>query len=109
MFTLRISEESEALGVAHFTDADGSRLYVHDGCNEFAQQDLLVPWNSKTKPTKGSGDTSASVEDKNAQFLRYYHLFVDGELTELVTALPACVLKNVEFEEGNWIVMFEKI
>lgn len=76
------------------------RLFVHDGTNNFVQQDMLVPWNSKR-----------STEDflSARQFLRYYHLFVKGELAELVEDLSGCQLKHVEFEEGNWAVIFEKI
>lgn len=77
-----------------------TRLFVHDGRSNFAQQDMLVPWNSKSN----SDNSLASTH----QFLRYYHLFVEGELSELVQELPECRIRNVEFEEGNWAIIFEK-
>uniref|UniRef100_A0A915CZR0 tRNA (carboxymethyluridine(34)-5-O)-methyltransferase n=1 Tax=Ditylenchus dipsaci TaxID=166011 RepID=A0A915CZR0_9BILA len=70
-----------------------SKLEVHDGRN-FKQQDMLVPWN----------DVNSS-----RQFLRYYHLFVAGELAELVAELSSCRLISNEYEEGNWAVVFEKV
>ncbi|KAI6212197.1 Alkylated DNA repair protein alkB-like protein 8 [Aphelenchoides besseyi] len=68
------------------------KLVVHDG-TQFIQQDMLVPWDSSLK---------------NHQQLRYYHLFNDGEMDEIVQRLNECTLLNSVYEQGNWIVEFQK-
>lgn len=77
-----------------------NKLCVHDGKN-FRQQDMLVPWQITT-----------SINENQKQFLRYYHLFVAGELENIVkNELKNCKLVNnsEEYEQGNWAVIFEKI
>ncbi|CAD5228757.1 unnamed protein product [Bursaphelenchus xylophilus] len=72
------------------------RLTVHDG-TIFTQQDMLVPWESNKKSMDGS------------QFLRYYHLFAEGEMENLVGKLDNAKLIRSFYEQGNWFVEFEKI
>jgi hypothetical protein len=72
----------------------GDRLLVHDG-TVFRQQDMLVPWDSRKK-------------QDGAQFLRYYHLFVENEMQGLVEQLENCKLIDSFCEQGNWFVEFEK-
>ncbi|KHN73841.1 Alkylated DNA repair protein alkB -like protein 8 [Toxocara canis] len=68
------------------------RLRVHEG-QDFTQQDMLVPWQN------ANGE----------RFLRYYHLFVAGELEELCSGVPNCEVMKSLYEEGNWIVILKKI
>ncbi|KAI6207157.1 Alkylated DNA repair protein alkB-like protein 8 [Aphelenchoides besseyi] len=68
------------------------KLVVHDG-TQFIQQDMLVPWDSSLK---------------DHQQLRYYHLFNKGEMDEIVRRLDGCTLLNSVYEQGNWIVEFQK-
>lgn len=70
------------------------KLVVHDG-TVFRQQDMLVPWDSHKK-------------HDGAQFLRYYHLFVEGEMEGLVQQLEHCKLIKTFHEQGNWFVEFKK-
>lgn len=70
-----------------------NKLRVHDGAI-FQQQDMLVPWDSS---------------NKEAQYLRYYHLFVEGEMEALVKQLDNCKLTKSFHEQGNWFVEFQKI
>lgn len=69
-----------------------TRLKVHDG-KTFKQQDMLVPWNDV---------------NSGKQFFRYYHLFAEDELPQLLAELPNCKLISSEYEEGNWAVIFER-
>lgn len=70
------------------------KLIVHDG-TIFQQQDLLVPWDSNKK-------------EEGKQFLRYYHLFVEGEMDQIVGQLGDCKLIQSFHEQGNYFVEFEK-
>jgi len=85
---------------------NASRLQVHNGkLGDFTQPDMLVPWSSKD-------DTKRNTEE-NGTLLRYYHLFECGELASLVEQLNidgAGRVKMIseDYEEGNWIVVFEK-
>lgn len=56
---------------------------------------MLVPWDSSKK-------------QDGQQFLRYYHLFVEGEMEGLVEQLEDCKLLQSFHEQGNWFVEFEK-
>lgn len=75
-------------------------MFVHDGRSNFFQQDMLVPWHIKNNSNK------LALE---SQFLRYYHLFVKDELIKLIEELPQCQIIHLEYEEGNWAVIFKKI
>ena len=78
-------------------------LPVHVNRTPFKAQDLLVPWhlrkNSADSPTSGT-------------YLRYYHVFVDGELEALINeSQHGKRVKTIEtyYDKGNWCVIFEKI
>lgn len=75
------------------------KLRIHDG-KEFTQQDMLVPWSC----------TPAS--SKLAQDFRYYHLFTEGELGKLVESSFCNGVKpkllSQHYDEGNWVVVFQK-
>uniref|UniRef100_A0AC35U0V7 S-adenosyl-L-methionine-dependent tRNA methyltransferase ABH8 n=1 Tax=Rhabditophanes sp. KR3021 TaxID=114890 RepID=A0AC35U0V7_9BILA len=75
------------------TISDCSLLRVHNG-KQFSQQDMLVPWQ----------------KDKTGeqQFLRYYHMFVEGELEKLVNKVDGLEVIEVILEQGNYIVTFQK-
>ncbi|KAI6176137.1 Alkylated DNA repair protein alkB-like protein 8 [Aphelenchoides bicaudatus] len=86
----RADEEEELTEIAGEVD----KLVVHDG-RLFRQQDCLVPWDSQKKL-------------EGTQFLRYYHLFVDGEMKGLVEKLENCkVIKEFQ-QQGNIFIEFEK-
>ena len=80
-----------------------SSLPVHVNRTQLKAQDLLVPWHlrkhSADSPTPGT-------------YLRYYHMFVEGELEALVNASQhGKRVKTIEsyYDKGNWCVIFEKI
>uniref|UniRef100_A0A0M3ILZ5 Methyltransf_11 domain-containing protein n=1 Tax=Ascaris lumbricoides TaxID=6252 RepID=A0A0M3ILZ5_ASCLU len=72
-------------------DSNG-RLRVHEG-QDFTQQDMLVPWQNAD----------------GQRFLRYYHLFVAGELEELCNRISTCEIERSLYEEGNWITILRKV
>lgn len=70
----------------------GSILPVHENRTNFVHSDMLVPWKKK------SGE----------RFLRYYHVFQEGELAKLCTEVSAAIIKEVYYDQGNWCVILEK-
>uniref|UniRef100_A0A8R1E1A6 Alkylated DNA repair protein alkB homolog 8 n=1 Tax=Caenorhabditis japonica TaxID=281687 RepID=A0A8R1E1A6_CAEJA len=75
------------------TEEKTDRLRVHDGKN-FEQQDVLVPW---------------TISQKGETFLRYYHVFREGEAEHLIGNVAGCELVSVEKEQGNYIIIARKI
>lgn len=68
------------------------RLRVHEG-REFTQADMLVPFQNSD----------------GRRFLRYYHLFRDTELENLIIEAGGCIMKKYFYEQGNWIAYVEKM
>ncbi|KJH49056.1 methyltransferase domain protein [Dictyocaulus viviparus] len=73
--------------------SQSNRLKVHDG-KEFVQQDMLVPWQ---------------IPDKGDTYLRYYHLFMEGELEKLLRLVGCCQINSIEKEQGNYIAVITKL
>lgn len=67
-------------------------LPVHENRTNFTHSDMLVPWKKK------DGEC----------FLRYYHVFQEGELTKLCTEVSMALIKEVYYDQGNWCVILEK-
>ncbi|XP_017078692.1 alkylated DNA repair protein alkB homolog 8 [Drosophila eugracilis] len=70
-------------------------LPVHTNRTEFQQQDVLVPWKTK--------------DEHNTTYLRYYHVFEEEELENLVSQLSEVQLIKSYYDQGNHCVIFEKI
>ncbi|CAL8115946.1 unnamed protein product [Orchesella dallaii] len=76
--------------------ADYLFLPVHGRDNEFPHNDMLVPW------VHHQGR-------KHTVHHRYYHVFNEGELEELITETqPATLILETYFEQGDWVVKFQK-
>jgi len=67
-------------------------LPIHENRTNFAHSDMLVPWKKK------SGEC----------FLRYYHIFREGELAKLCMEISAALIKEVYYDQGNWCMILEK-
>ncbi|XP_076645942.1 tRNA (carboxymethyluridine(34)-5-O)-methyltransferase ALKBH8 [Halictus rubicundus] len=70
----------------------GVTLPVHENRTKFMSTDMLVPWKRK-----GGGN-----------FLRYYHVFEEGELPQLCSQVPMVNIEQVYYDEGNWCVILQK-
>ena len=75
------------------------RLPVHENRTAFKHCDLLVPWKSK---------------DKGSTFHRFYHVFEEDELRQLIET--ACGgpdmkvnVKKLYYDQGNWCCIFQKV
>ncbi|XP_015434660.1 PREDICTED: alkylated DNA repair protein alkB homolog 8, partial [Dufourea novaeangliae] len=69
----------------------GVTLPVHENRTKFMSTDMLVPWKRK-----GGGD-----------FLRYYHVFKEGELSQLCSEVPVFTIKEMYYDQGNWCVILQ--
>lgn len=67
------------------------QLPIHDG-TIFTQKDMLVPWQKANE----------------APSFRYYHLFDRFELDELVNSVIGLRVVESLYEQGNYVVIFEK-
>ncbi|XP_053399795.1 alkylated DNA repair protein alkB homolog 8-like isoform X2 [Mercenaria mercenaria] len=94
------NSEENVRTVASNSSSDLKTLEVHVNRTQFKQQDLLVPWQLKSKQTKsGSAPT----------FHRFYHVFQKGELEALCESVKNCKVIKSYYDQGNWAVVLEKL
>lgn len=79
----------------HERKPHNSSLPVHMNNTPFTQQDVLVPFKT---PNDG-GRTQ----------LRFYHVFIEGELERLVAGIAQCRLLRCFYEQGNWCAELLKL
>ncbi|XP_055700460.1 alkylated DNA repair protein alkB homolog 8 [Phlebotomus papatasi] len=72
-------------------------LPIHTNRTQFLHRDILVPWKLKD----GS--------DNPKTFLRFYHVFEEGELEELCSKVNGIRVIQSYYDQGNWCAIFEKI
>ncbi|CAK1544752.1 unnamed protein product [Leptosia nina] len=82
------------------TMVGGLNLPVHENRTQFRHSDLLVPWKLRKVEDKKPLKTSDT-------FLRYYHVFEEGELVQLCE-MPHLEIESSFYEEGNWCVVCKK-
>ncbi|OAD59421.1 Alkylated DNA repair protein alkB like protein 8 [Eufriesea mexicana] len=70
----------------------GVTLPIHTNRTKFVSNDLLVPWKRK-----GGGN-----------FLRYYHVFEENELSQLCSEVKSFTIQEVYYDQGNWCVILQK-
>ncbi|KAJ2807596.1 tRNA methyltransferase, has a role in tRNA modification [Coemansia guatemalensis] len=76
------------------------------GRRRFADdQDVLVPW---VVPGSRSGNDSSSSGAQDQVFHRYYHLFREGELSELFCQIGGCSIVEAGYDRDNWYVIARK-
>jgi len=74
-------------------------LPVHVNRTQFKHQDVLVPWKLKQSEDLGG--------DK--EFKRYYHVFEEGELENLVLKVDGLSVVESYYDQGNWCCIARKI
>lgn len=77
-------------------------LPVHTNRKEFLHKDLLVPWKLKCNDNKNE------ISSNNV-FLRFYHVFDEGELENLCCKINNIVVKHTYYDQGNWCVIIKRI
>lgn len=73
-------------------------LPIHTNRTQFTHSDMLVPWKRKDG---GGGDGKKT-------FLRFYHVFDEGELQQLCEKVSGIDVIESYYDQGNWCVIFEK-
>lgn len=99
---------------------------------KFTNQDLLVPWNLQFKfedeqklntliEDRKASDTSKDEiktveeigeideEKKTIVYKRYYHVFKQGELEEIVGEVPDVSIEESFYDHANWCVRLKKL
>ncbi|KAM3423982.1 hypothetical protein BST61_g1375 [Cercospora zeina] len=99
--TLRPGGGGKALLYCWALEQEGSRR----GWKEGMEQDVMVPWVRKGKKKKKVGEAGKEEEDET--FLRYYHLYREGELEGDVIAAGGKVVE-AGYEKDNWWVVAER-
>ncbi|XP_017880229.1 alkylated DNA repair protein alkB homolog 8 [Ceratina calcarata] len=84
-------KREEAVCIQKLTEF-GVTLPVHENRTNFTSNDMLVPWKRK-----GGGN-----------FLRFYHVFQENELSQLCSEVPQFAIEEVYYDQGNWCVVLEK-
>ena len=73
-------------------------LPVHVNRTQFKHQDVLVPWKLKQSEDQGG--------DK--EFKRYYHVFEEGELENLILKVDGLSVIESFYDQGNWCCIARK-
>lgn len=86
-------------------NSQSSTLPIHTNRTEFEHTDILVPWKLKhAKPA----DDSGTVSQHPTTFLRFYHVFDEGELEQLCKQFPNISIEKTYYDQGNWCIIFRK-
>lgn len=85
------------------TTTDGTRIPIHKNRTPFKNQDVMVPFKTKSKSSDG-GQTG----ECSSQFLRYYHVFKRNELNSMIEKVPDVVILDSHHDRGNWCVIAGK-
>lgn len=96
------SEPKSANEVATFKiDEAEIQLPVHRNRTQFSHTsdgNVLVPWKLK----------STEEDERQKVFLRYYHVFDEGELENLCSELPNIEIVRSYYDQGNHCVVLKK-
>lgn len=89
---------------------------------KFQQQDVFVKWNLQNtyqkEEAKGESETTSFIEtgikDEEKQtrvYHRYYHMFLKGELEQLITKhfSGKFEIEDGFFDHANWVVILRKL
>uniref|UniRef100_A0A1B6E4R5 tRNA (carboxymethyluridine(34)-5-O)-methyltransferase n=1 Tax=Clastoptera arizonana TaxID=38151 RepID=A0A1B6E4R5_9HEMI len=79
-------------------------LPIHNNRTDFQYQDLLVPWKMKSSAGKELPENK-----RDETFLRYYHVFEEGEIENVCSRLENVHIVRSYYDEGNWCIILEKI
>ncbi|RUS82471.1 hypothetical protein EGW08_009777 [Elysia chlorotica] len=85
------------------------KLAVHVNRTQFKDQDLLVPWQLKTKSADKTRSDGSDEPVKADLFHRFYHVFRQGELEAMCKRVPGCAVTQSYYDQGNWCVVLERL
>lgn len=86
------------------------KISVHKNRTPFNNQDLLVPFKvKKNRPTSSSLKEGDNKDDcDKSRYLRYYHVFREKELEELIYQIPGVTIVESYYDKGNWCSLIKK-
>lgn len=90
------SEEIATLSI----DETKIELPIHRNRTQFTHTNVLVPWKLKQKEVS---------HDQQKTFLRYYHVFEEGELEELCKECTHVEIVKSYYDQGNHCVILKKL
>lgn len=98
---LKENKKSENFEVSSVVVDEKLELPVHTNRTQFKNKDLLVPWKLRN---------SAENDEKKDEnvFLRFYHVFEEGELEKLCNKISNISINKSYYDQGNWCVIIEK-
>jgi alkylated DNA repair protein alkB family protein 8 len=68
------------------------------------------PPPAPARPSTDSGACKHVTEDSGELvFQRYCHVYKEGELEELCSSIPGCVVSESGWDKGNWFVQLRKV
>ncbi|CAG9808171.1 unnamed protein product [Chironomus riparius] len=81
-------------------DEEKIELPIHKNRTQFKSSNMLVPWKLKQKEIP---------EEQHKIFLRYYHVFEDGELENLCKECGNVEIVRSYYDQGNHCVILKKL
>lgn len=81
----------------------GVSLPIHKNRTPFTEQDVLVPFHTKSSPKTQTLATSTETQ------LRYYHVFKQKELDSMFDAVPSVKIEDSYYDKGNWCVIARRL
>lgn len=93
------NDRRESTHVEERSNCTRESLLVHENRSDFKEQDLFVPWKTKTS---NESQVAPSI------YHRFYHVFKEGELEKLLFAFPTVHVVDAYYDEGNWCALFKK-
>jgi hypothetical protein len=101
--------EETAQGVASVAVTTGEVMKAAAGTLESHDGEHQLP-PPPPRPSTDSGACKHVTEDSGELvFQRYCHVYKEGELEELCSSIPGCVVTESGWDKGNWFVQLQKV
>lgn len=80
------------------TKSDKSiKIPIHDNKTPFTSQEMLVPFRYRP-----------NAESEFNESLRYYHLFAENELNDIVESIEGADIVDSFYDQGNWCAVIKR-
>lgn len=73
---------------------------------QFEAQDMLVPWHMRER--RGGADEDRAWADTDRVYMRYYHVYAQGELEAELAQVPSLRVVEAFFDHQNWCAEVER-
>lgn len=84
------------------------KIPIHKNRTPFSDQDLLVPFKVNKDKSRASSSTNQGEGCGERDYLRYYHVFKENELENLIAEIPNVTLVESYYDKGNWSSIIKK-